>query len=358
MTVSKEQAPWPDFNGLPINHGDRLVHPDGSEFVAVKLPGYADDSDAWRAIYDGESVPSRLSLQIGGKGKAIVRQFIEQSQDSGHAGVSEPLFGVNQRGDGQWAAWTAMGAPNGRIKPGSFRELSLHATEDDAHAAADAARVLAAPAPTQQAVQQPTLTDERIDAIGRAEWGILYSDRIRKYTRAIEREVRSLLGAAPTADHWPILLAILRPAIATGQQAVIQHAQRLVEVLTGDERAALVKLLERPRPTGPPARVVHGSAPTPQPELTDERVLSLIKPAMKYYGYDPEAMREFGVCWQAAPEARMLTDAEVESTLDEAKVPEYPNCDDIDQQIAAVIQRRFCEVNGISLSGAKTGRLG
>lgn len=101
MTVTKELAPWPDFNGLPIHHGDRLVHPDGSEFVAVKLPGYADDSDAWRAIYDGVSVPSRLGLQIGDKGRAIVRQ--SASQDSGHAPAPiQPQPKVTEFNVGRW----------------------------------------------------------------------------------------------------------------------------------------------------------------------------------------------------------------------------------------------------------------
>lgn len=65
-------APWPDFAGRPIRHGDRLTHPvDGNGFVAVRLAGHALEVDAWRAVYDDGTV-SRLALQIGTKGVASV----------------------------------------------------------------------------------------------------------------------------------------------------------------------------------------------------------------------------------------------------------------------------------------------
>jgi hypothetical protein len=60
--------------------------------------------------------------------------------------------------------------------------------------------------------------------------------------------------------RWPILYAILRPAIASGNEAVRHHAERLAEVLEGDQRAALRELLDRPAATKEPARVVHGTA--------------------------------------------------------------------------------------------------
>ena len=67
-------APWPDFAGQPIKHGARLRHPaDGTEFVAVRLKGFADEGDAWRCIYDHDPQSvSRLCLQIGDKGQAVV----------------------------------------------------------------------------------------------------------------------------------------------------------------------------------------------------------------------------------------------------------------------------------------------
>lgn len=75
-------APWPDFKGNPIRHGDHMRHPDGMEFVAVRLSGFENENDAWRAIYgrDQYTPPfirdpitvSRLSLQIDYKGRAVV----------------------------------------------------------------------------------------------------------------------------------------------------------------------------------------------------------------------------------------------------------------------------------------------
>jgi hypothetical protein len=65
------ESPWVDFYGQPIRHGDRLTHPSGQEFVAVRLEGYPEPSGAWRAVYDNASV-SRLCLQIGDKGRAVL----------------------------------------------------------------------------------------------------------------------------------------------------------------------------------------------------------------------------------------------------------------------------------------------
>lgn len=64
-------CPWPDYIGTPIRHGDRLSHPDGTEFVAVYLNGYDTAEDSWRAVYDAGPV-SRLCLQIGDKGQAVL----------------------------------------------------------------------------------------------------------------------------------------------------------------------------------------------------------------------------------------------------------------------------------------------
>ena len=66
-------APWPDFRGQPIRHGDRLTHSDGNTFIAVRLSGFDDEGDAWRAIYDNDPLHvSRLCLQIGDKGRAVL----------------------------------------------------------------------------------------------------------------------------------------------------------------------------------------------------------------------------------------------------------------------------------------------
>jgi hypothetical protein len=49
------------------------------------------------------------------------------------------IFGVNQRGDLRWLAWTCF-AEDGRVVAGSFKELSVHDTEEQANEAANAAR--------------------------------------------------------------------------------------------------------------------------------------------------------------------------------------------------------------------------
>jgi hypothetical protein len=61
-------------------------------------------------------------------------------------------------------------------------------------------------------------------------------------------------------EHWPILYAILRPAILSGNEAVRHHAERLCEVLEGGQRAFLRELLDRQPSTEPAVRVVHGAA--------------------------------------------------------------------------------------------------
>lgn len=70
-------APWPDFKGNSIRCGDVLRHPgDGNEFVALRLPGYADEFSSWWAVYgggkDARPVVLHLSTQIGDKGQAAV----------------------------------------------------------------------------------------------------------------------------------------------------------------------------------------------------------------------------------------------------------------------------------------------
>lgn len=69
--VLRAAAPWPDFKGQTIRHGDRLTHPDGNEFTAIRLHGHDNEGDAWRAVYDDATV-SRLGLQIADKGQAVV----------------------------------------------------------------------------------------------------------------------------------------------------------------------------------------------------------------------------------------------------------------------------------------------
>lgn len=72
IAASEDVAPWTDFAGNPIKHGDRIRHPEGLEGVVVRLPGYADAHDAWCVAYQDRTV-SRLSLQIGHRGQAVVQ---------------------------------------------------------------------------------------------------------------------------------------------------------------------------------------------------------------------------------------------------------------------------------------------
>ena len=55
-----------DLNGVTIFEGDTLSHPDGLTFIVVYK------NKEWFARYDSDPVLSRLSLQIGSKGQAVV----------------------------------------------------------------------------------------------------------------------------------------------------------------------------------------------------------------------------------------------------------------------------------------------
>jgi hypothetical protein len=68
----KRLAPWPDYEGNPIHEGDAICHPSGEQGEVYRLPDVEDPNDAWRVDY-GDSAPhSRLCLQIGWKGQAVV----------------------------------------------------------------------------------------------------------------------------------------------------------------------------------------------------------------------------------------------------------------------------------------------
>lgn len=92
------RAPWPDFLGQPIYHGDRISHPDGNEFIAIRL---GTDDDSWRAVYGEDGAISRLSLQVGDKGQAFVvtraaDQVNAEGRESDKAATDEYLRKVNQ----------------------------------------------------------------------------------------------------------------------------------------------------------------------------------------------------------------------------------------------------------------------
>ena len=64
-------APWLDFEGAPIHAGDVILHPSGEFGKVVFLDYESEPDDQWRVDY-GEGHLSRLSLQVGDKGQAVV----------------------------------------------------------------------------------------------------------------------------------------------------------------------------------------------------------------------------------------------------------------------------------------------
>src|SRR5690242_1993601 len=77
--VEAMKAPWKDFSGSDIHEGDVISHPCGERGKVVFLPEYSEAADQWRVDYDGIPL-SRLCLQIGDKGQAVV---VERATDSG-----------------------------------------------------------------------------------------------------------------------------------------------------------------------------------------------------------------------------------------------------------------------------------
>lgn len=65
-------APWKDFSGADIHEGDRIAHPAGERGTVVFLQEYPDAHDRWRVDYHDGGPFSRLSLQVGDKGQAVV----------------------------------------------------------------------------------------------------------------------------------------------------------------------------------------------------------------------------------------------------------------------------------------------
>lgn len=64
-------CPWPDFAENPIREGDIIRHPTGETGRVVFLAGWNNPTDQWRVDY-GDGLLSRLCLQIGDKGMAVV----------------------------------------------------------------------------------------------------------------------------------------------------------------------------------------------------------------------------------------------------------------------------------------------
>lgn len=66
-----KKAPWKDWTGKDIYEGDMILHPSGEIGLVIFHPEHHDSSDQWMVQYNN-SDESRLCLQIGDKGRAIV----------------------------------------------------------------------------------------------------------------------------------------------------------------------------------------------------------------------------------------------------------------------------------------------
>jgi hypothetical protein len=74
--IDMNKAPWPDFAGNDIHDGDTIEHPSGERGTVVLLAQESDPGDQWRVDY-GDAPLSRLCLQVGDKGCAVVVHNVE-----------------------------------------------------------------------------------------------------------------------------------------------------------------------------------------------------------------------------------------------------------------------------------------
>lgn len=65
------KSPWQDFAGGDIHEGDTIRHPSGEHGRVIFLASEAEPIDQWRVDY-GDGNVSRLCLQVGDKGQAVV----------------------------------------------------------------------------------------------------------------------------------------------------------------------------------------------------------------------------------------------------------------------------------------------
>ena len=66
-------APYKDYAGNKILEGDWIIHPTGETGIIIYNPfKNNDEHDNWFVDYKDDSPQSRLSLQVGDKGQAVV----------------------------------------------------------------------------------------------------------------------------------------------------------------------------------------------------------------------------------------------------------------------------------------------
>lgn len=66
-----ERSPYLDYAGHPIREGDTIRHPDGETGTVLFWRERSDPFEQWRVDYN-DGHPSRLFLQVGEKGLAVV----------------------------------------------------------------------------------------------------------------------------------------------------------------------------------------------------------------------------------------------------------------------------------------------
>ena len=66
----KSKAPWTDFENNELFEGDTIIHPSGETGIIVFKHKPTNLHDQWLVNY-GDKIYSRLSLQIGDKGRAV-----------------------------------------------------------------------------------------------------------------------------------------------------------------------------------------------------------------------------------------------------------------------------------------------
>lgn len=71
LSKTYKSAPWTDYSGYPIFENDLIQHPSGEIALVIFLESENEQYNQWRTKYSDCSL-SRLCLQIGDKGQAIV----------------------------------------------------------------------------------------------------------------------------------------------------------------------------------------------------------------------------------------------------------------------------------------------
>ena len=65
------ESQYNDYNGVPLNVGDRIEHPDGDIGTVVYDKKIKDEYRRWRVKYSDLEHSLWLGLQVGDKGQAV-----------------------------------------------------------------------------------------------------------------------------------------------------------------------------------------------------------------------------------------------------------------------------------------------